>query len=59
MLAIATSFLNVALEYVDTEKAYPQDWFHRIDIAACSIFLSVYALKWYVAQHRLQYILSV
>ncbi len=59
VLAAGTSILNVVLFYFEPEGGYWTVFFSRFDYAACSMFLLVYLLKFYVATHRIQYLFSL
>jgi len=58
-LAIGTSVSYVALNYIEVTPGELNQLFNKFDYTACCLFLFIYILKWYVATHRIQYLLSL
>ena len=61
ILAFISSIVNVLLGYFQSFPNYDKiySWYETVDYIVCFFFLFVYCVKLYVAQHRIQYLMSI
>jgi len=59
ILAGASTFIYIALTYMETYHVHMRTWYDSTDKSICTLIMGLYASKVYVSQHRINEIFTV